>query len=215
MERSRPAAMRTTGTPRVALIRLPRRTATSGPERVARSLHLSSVPRARSGERRPQLPRRCNNRGLEPEPVVALDQEDVRGGSAEQRPDIVPKVDRAPPEARLAAARPYEKERRTGVILPPEHRVTTQRTGREVLLRDEEAGRRTGAVGVDRITARHGRGGAHIHAVDQLPQAAGGREFLEARVAPARDGRLHGQLKGEGRRERHVEARVHAHLALR
>src|SRR6267143_119325 len=92
---------------------------------------------------------------LESQPVIHLHEKDVRRGPPKQRPGVVAKVDLAARQTRRSTPRPHHKERRSGIILPAQHRVAAQRTEREAGIVDQKLWRRSGrTIGVDPVLLR-------------------------------------------------------------
>src|SRR5947207_13543522 len=63
---------------------------------------------------------------LESQPVIHLQENDIRRRALKQRPGVVSEVDLAALQLRRPTASPDEKQRRAGVVVPAEHDVAAQ-----------------------------------------------------------------------------------------
>src|SRR5947207_15171711 len=64
---------------------------------------------------------------LESQPVIHLQENDIRRRAMKQRPGVVSEVDLAALQLRRPAASPDEKQRRAGAVLPAEHDIAADR----------------------------------------------------------------------------------------
>src|SRR5207248_11269947 len=65
-------------------------------------------------------------RVLESQPVIHLQENDIRRRALKQRPGVGSEVDLAALQLRRPTARPDEKQRRAGVVLPAEHDIAAE-----------------------------------------------------------------------------------------
>src|SRR6266550_7126519 len=63
---------------------------------------------------------------LESQPVIHLQENDIRRRALKQRPGVVSEVDLAALQLRRPTASPDEKQRRAGVVLPAEHDIAAE-----------------------------------------------------------------------------------------
>src|SRR2546423_812716 len=126
-----------------------------------------------------------------PYPVVDLDLEDVGRTIAENRATLSAKIEIAGRVAAGATLRPHEEDRRPRTILPPQHRVSNQRTECEIGIAKREGCGRTRAIRIYSVLSAIGssrrcpRDRAYVLTVYQLVVRPCRRELTERRVRAA------------------------------